>query len=43
MKVEEHSINMAHIFNYREGFTSKDDTLTEVFYQNFKSGPYLVR
>jgi len=30
---------MARIFNHREGFTSKDDTLPEVFYQNFKGGP----
>jgi len=30
---------MARIFNYREGFTSQDDTLPEVFYQNFKGGP----
>jgi len=39
MKVGERSINMARIFNYREGFTSKDDTLPEVFYHNFKGGP----
>jgi len=39
MKLGERSINMARIFNYREGFTSKDDTLPEVFYQNFKGGP----
>ena len=38
-KVGERSINMARVFNYREGFTSKDDTLPEVFYQNFKGGP----
>ncbi len=35
MKLGERSINMARIFNYREGFTSKDDTLPEVFYQKF--------
>jgi len=39
MKVGERSINMARIFNYREGFTSKDDTLPEVFFHNFKNGP----
>ena len=39
MKLGERSINMARIFNHREGFTSKDDTLPEVFYQNFKGGP----
>jgi len=39
MKVGERSINMARIFNYREGFTSQDDTLPEVFFHNFKDGP----
>jgi len=39
MQVGERSINMSRIFNYREGFTSKDDTLPEVFYHNFKGGP----
>jgi len=39
MKLGERSINMARIFNYREGFTSKDDTLPEVFYKDFKGGP----
>jgi len=39
MKLGERSINMARIFNHREGFTSKDDTLPEVFYHNFKGGP----
>jgi len=38
MKLGERSINMARIFNHREGFTTKDDTLPEVFYQNFKGG-----
>jgi len=38
MKLGERSINMARIFNYREGFTSKDDTLPEVFFHNFKGG-----
>jgi len=39
MKLGERSINMARIFNPRDGFTSKDDTLPEVFYQDFKGGP----
>ncbi|MGB6370849.1 MAG: aldehyde ferredoxin oxidoreductase C-terminal domain-containing protein [Atribacterota bacterium] len=39
MKLGERSINMARIFNYREGFASKDDTLPEVFFQDFKGGP----
>lgn len=39
MKLGERSINMAHIFNHREGFTSKDDTLPEVFFRDFKGGP----
>jgi len=39
MKLGERSINMARVFNYREGFTSEDDTLPEVFYHNFKGGP----
>jgi len=39
MKLGERSINMARIFNLREGFTSKNDTLPEVFFQGFKGGP----
>jgi aldehyde:ferredoxin oxidoreductase len=39
IKLGERSINMARIFNYWEGFTSKNDTLPEVFFHNFKSGP----
>jgi len=39
MSLGERSINMARIFNHREGFTSKDDTLPEVFFHNFKDGP----
>jgi len=30
------ALNMAHIYNYRKGFTFKSDTLPEVFYYNFK-------
>ena len=39
MKLGERSINMARVFNYREGFSSKDDTLPEVFFHSFKGGP----
>jgi len=39
MKAGERSITMGRFFNYREGFTSKNDTLPEVFSQNFKGGP----
>jgi len=39
MKLGERSINMARVFNVREGFSSKDDTLPDIFYQNFKGGP----
>ena len=39
MKLGERSINMARVFNHREGFTSQDDTLPEVFFHNFKNGP----
>ena len=30
---------MARIFNCQEGFSSKDDTLPEVFYHPFKGDP----
>jgi aldehyde:ferredoxin oxidoreductase len=39
MKVGERSINMARMFNLREGFTSSDDGIPEVFYKDFKGGP----
>ena len=39
LKVGERSINMARIFNLREGFTVKDDTMPKVFYKNFNGGP----
>jgi len=39
MRLGERSINMARVFNCREGFTSKDDNLPEVFFHNFKGGP----
>jgi aldehyde:ferredoxin oxidoreductase len=39
MKVGERSINMARMFNIREGFTAKDDILPEIFYRNIVGGP----
>jgi len=39
IKVSERSINMARIFNLREGFTIQDDVLPKVFFNNFKGGP----
>jgi len=38
MQVGERSINMARIFNLREGFTDKDDTMPEIFYEHMKGG-----
>jgi len=38
MRLGERSINMARVFNYREGFTFKNGTLREFFYHNFKGG-----
>jgi len=38
MQVAERSTNMARIFNLREGLTAKDDTMPDVFYENFKGG-----
>jgi aldehyde:ferredoxin oxidoreductase len=38
MQVSERSINMARIFNLREGFTNNDDTMPEIFYEDFKGG-----
>jgi len=38
MRVGERSINMAHVFNLREGFSPEDDKLPEVFFTNFKGG-----
>lgn len=36
---KEKEVDCTWIFNYREGFSSKDDTLPEVFYHPFKRGP----
>ena len=39
MKIGERSINMARLYNIREGFTSNEDQIPEVFFQNFNGGP----
>ncbi len=39
MELGERSINMSRIFNLREGFTTKEDSLPEVFFSNFSGGP----
>jgi aldehyde:ferredoxin oxidoreductase len=39
MKLGERTINMARVYNIREGFTAKDDTLPEIFFSNFSDGP----
>ncbi|MDH5771439.1 MAG: aldehyde ferredoxin oxidoreductase C-terminal domain-containing protein, partial [Candidatus Bathyarchaeota archaeon] len=39
MKVSERAINLARIFNIREGFTAEDDRLPERFFQPHTSGP----
>ncbi len=39
MTAAERTINMARMFNIREGFSSKDDVLPEVFYEDFIAGP----
>ena len=38
MQVSERFINMSRMFNLREGFSSKDDTMPEVFYEHMKGG-----
>jgi aldehyde:ferredoxin oxidoreductase len=38
MKVGERAATMARIFNYREGFTKKDDTLPERLFQGLEGG-----
>jgi aldehyde:ferredoxin oxidoreductase len=37
MKVAERAVNMTRVFNLREGFTSKDDSLPSRFYEQFKN------
>lgn len=39
MKAGERNINLARIFNLREGFTVKDDYLPEIFFKPFSDGP----
>ncbi len=39
MKAAERGMAMARAFNAREGFTAKDDTLPERFFEAFTSGP----
>jgi aldehyde:ferredoxin oxidoreductase len=38
MKVVERTLTMARLFNYREGFTSKDDTLPDRYFQPKRNG-----
>jgi len=42
LKVGERSVNMARVFNLREGFTAKDDTMPERFFAPHPSGPLKV-
>ena len=39
MKVSERAINLARVFNIREGFTAEDDVLPGRFFQPHTSGP----
>ncbi len=38
LKAGERAINIARVFNVRQGFTAKDDTLPKRFYQGIKNG-----
>jgi len=40
MKVGERTLAMARVFNYREGFTAKDDVAHWRFSTRLKSGPH---
>ncbi|MFC2071256.1 aldehyde ferredoxin oxidoreductase family protein [Chloroflexota bacterium] len=42
MKVGERAVNLARIFNLKEGFTSKDDNMPERFFTPQTSGPLQV-
>ena len=42
MKVGERSVNLARVFNLREGFTAKDDTMPKRFFTPQPSGPLKV-
>jgi len=39
MKASERVINLIRAFNYREGFTSRDDELPERFFEGLETGP----
>ncbi len=39
MKAAERSINMARVYNLREGFTGEDDYLPDVFFEDLCDGP----
>ena len=39
LQIGERATNMARVFNMREGFTRKDDTLPERFFQGLANGP----
>jgi aldehyde:ferredoxin oxidoreductase len=39
MKLGERTINMARMYNIREGFNADDDTVPEIFFTNFTEGP----
>lgn len=39
MRASERSINMARMFNIREGFGSKDDILPDIFFEDFDDCP----
>ena len=42
MKVGERAVNMARVFNLREGFTAKEDTMPKRFFAPQPSGPLKV-
>jgi len=39
MKLGERTINMARMYNIREGFTAQHDTVPEIFFTDFTEGP----
>jgi aldehyde:ferredoxin oxidoreductase len=42
LKVGERAVNLARVFNIREGFTAKDDTMPQRFFAPHPSGPLKV-
>jgi len=42
LKIGERSVNLAWVFNLREGFTAKDDTMPKRFFSPHGSGPLKV-